>query len=176
MRFVAATNQCLRTLVRDRRFREDLFFRLDVLTLTVPPLRDRVEDIVPLAEHFARRWARSYGWPDPQLSDDVVDRLRRHAWPGNVRELENVIHRAVIESEGGMLQLAHVTLDLAGAAARPAPDEGEGPRAWKDVQRDLIFATLAQVGGNRRRAAEILGIGERTLRYKLRQYREAVAP
>jgi DNA-binding NtrC family response regulator len=151
-----------------------------------------------LAHHFTRRWAEAYGRPGLRLSEGALDRLRAHAWPGNVRELENAIHRAVIEAAGDELEAGHMLLDpligapvegsdgmrqdpgrapvlggLAAVGAASAPTRG---RSWDEVQRDLIFSTLAQVGGNRRRAAELIGIGERTLRNRLREYREGAKP
>ena len=194
VRFIAATNRSLRELVRDRRFRDDLYFRLDVMAMVLPPLRERPEDVTLLAEHFTRRWAGAYGRPGLRLSTVALDRLRAHAWPGNVRELENAIHRAVIECAGDELDAAHMLLDpvvggyvdggeaaaavagppaMSGASAAPIATRG---RSWDEVQRDLIFSTLAQVGGNRRRAAELIGIGERTLRNRLREYREGTRP
>jgi two-component system response regulator FlrC len=177
VRFVAATNQSLRALVRDRRFREDLFFRLDVLALEVPPLRERVSDVALLAAHFARRWGGAYGWPDVAIAPEALAHLQAHAWPGNVRELENVIHRALIESSGGAILPEHLTLET-GAERVAAPRAGASRtpgRTWKDAERELIFATLAEVGGNRRRAAQVMGMGERTLRNKLKLYREVGA-
>jgi DNA-binding NtrC family response regulator len=169
VRFIAATNRSLRALVAERAFREDLYFRLDVMTVDIPPLRERPEDIRVLAEHFAQRWAAAYNRPAPSLSDATRDKLLAHAWPGNVRELENVIHRAVIEIDGSIIEPRHLALD---PLQRPAPAQLAG-RPWDDVQKELIVSTLAQVGGNRKRAAELMGMAERTLRNRLREYRGA---
>ena len=169
VRFIAATNRSLRDLVRERSFREDLYFRLDVMTIELPPLRERPEDIRLLADHFIQRWAAAYGRPAPSLSEATLEKLVAHRWPGNVRELENAIHRAVVELDATVIEPRHITLDL---IQRPEPAQLAG-RAWDDVQKELIFSTLAQVGGNRKRAAELMGIAERTLRNRLREYRGA---
>jgi two-component system response regulator FlrC len=167
VRFVAATNRPLRAAVRERRFREDLYFRLEVMTLTVPALRDRPEDIEALARHFAAAWAAGYGRGAVSFTPEALAVLRAHPWPGNVRELENTVHRAVIDSEGPRIEARHVRLDRAAAAVPAAP----AVRPWTEVEKELILATLAHVGGNRKRAAELIGIGERTLRNRLRAYR-----
>jgi DNA-binding NtrC family response regulator len=169
VRFIAATNRSLRALVAERAFREDLYFRLNVLTVDIPPLRERREDIPVLAEHFAQRWATAYNRPSPSLSDAAMEKLMAHGWSGNVRELENVVHRAVIEIDGSIIEPRHLALD---PLQSPAPAQLAG-RAWDDVQKELIVSTLAQVGGNRKRAAELMGMAERTLRNRLREYREA---
>jgi two-component system response regulator AtoC len=167
VRFIAATNRSLRDLVRERSFRDDLYFRLDVMTLELPALRERREDIRPLAEHFAQRWATAYGRPAPSLSEATVEKLLAHRWPGNVRELENAVHRAVIELDGSVIEPRHLALD---PIERPSTAQLAG-RPWEEVQKELIFSTLAQVGGNRKRAAELMGMAERTLRNRLREYR-----
>jgi DNA-binding NtrC family response regulator len=173
VRFIAATNRSLRDLVRERRFREDLYYRLDVMTLELPPLRERPRDIRLLAEHFVRRFATEYGQPAPRIAAAAMDRLLAHPWPGNVRELENTLHRAVIEARNGEVAPGDLALD---AAVSPSAADLAG-RSWETVERELILATLARVGGNRRRAAQLMGMGERTLRNRLRQYRaEGIDP
>src|SRR3989475_1716566 len=106
VRFIAATNQPLRAMVAERRFREDLYYRLDVMALELPPLRERPEDIPRLAEHFVRRFNADYGWSATTLTAAARDRLRTHSWPGNGRELENNLHRAVIEAPGSDIEVA----------------------------------------------------------------------
>jgi len=173
VRFIAATNRSLRDLVRERHFREDLYYRLDVMTLELPPLRERPADIRLLAEHFVRRFAADYGRPNLRLSPPAMDRLLAHPWPGNVRELENTLHRAVIEAHSGEIEPRHLALD------HPDRPSGSGlaGRSWDAVEKELILSTLARVGGNRRRAAQLMGMGERTLRNRLRQYRaEGIDP
>jgi DNA-binding NtrC family response regulator len=174
VRFIAATNRSLRDLVAERRFREDLYFRLDVMSLTLPPLRERVDDIPLLARHFAERWAQAYGRMCPIFTGAALAEMVAHPWPGNVRELENAVHRALIEAEGLDIEPAHLGLGVAAVAAPAAAAAPAAPavRPWPEVERDLIMASLARTGGNRRRAAELIGIGERTLRNRLRAYRQ----
>ncbi|MBI3635403.1 MAG: sigma-54-dependent Fis family transcriptional regulator, partial [Candidatus Rokubacteria bacterium] len=174
VRFIAATNQLLRDMVRERRFREDLYYRLDVVPLQLPPLRERRDDIPLLAEHFARRYAAAYARPVPRISPAALVALASHDWPGNVRELENTVHRALLDASD-TIEAAHVAIQRpfgVDDAANPAALAG---RSWDSVEKDLIMATLARVGGNRRRAAELMGMGERTLRNRLREYRIAEA-
>ncbi len=169
VRFIAATNQGLRAMVAERRFREDLYYRLDVMALELPPLRERPEDVVRLAEHFVHRFATDYGWPATALTAAARDRLRAHRWPGNVRELENTLHRGVIEARGADIDVAHLALDTAILA--PVASGDLAGRSWDQVERELILSTLARVNGNRKRAAQLMGMGERTLRNRLREYR-----
>jgi two-component system response regulator FlrC len=170
VRFIAATNRSLRELVRERLFREDLYYRLDVMTLELPPLRERPEDVAVLADHFVQRFATAYGRPAPRFTATALERLASHGWPGNVRELENIVHRAVIEVTGAEIDASHLALGAALTAAPAAATELAG-RSWNAVEKELILTTLARVGGNRRRAAALMGMGERTLRNRLREYR-----
>ncbi len=175
VRFIAATNRSLRDRVAERRFREDLYFRLDVMSLTLPPLRERVDDIPLLARHFAERWAQAYGRMCPLFTAAALAEMVAHPWPGNVRELENAVHRALIEADGADIEPAHLGLGVTAMAAPAAAPPAPPVRPWPEVERDLIMASLARTGGNRRRAAELIGIGERTLRNRLRAYREGAA-
>src|SRR5439155_1684638 len=155
-------------MVAERRFREDLDYRLDVMALELPPLRERPEDIPRLAEHFVRRFNADYGWSATTLTAAARDRLRTHSWPGNVRQLENTLHRAVIEARGSDIEVAHLALDAAILA--PVASGNLAGRSWDQVERELIMSTLARVNGNRKRAARLMGMGERTLRNRLREY------
>ncbi len=181
VRVIAATNRDLQVAVADRSFREDLYYRLNVVALTLPPLRDRREDILPLAEHFAVLTAGSEGGGGVQFvgfTPDVVERLRSHAWPGNVRELENAVRRAVIVSGGRTVQLEDLppTLQGGATASGPAADsagtapEPAGVDSLERVERQHIIEVLRSTGGNKSRAAEILGISRPTLRAKLARY------
>jgi DNA-binding NtrC family response regulator len=191
VRLLAATNRDLAAEVARGRFREDLFFRLNVLALHIPPLRARPADILPLAEHFAARYARANGVPERRLAPEARAALLAHPWPGNVRELENCLHRAVLLAEGpeigiGAIELTApraratdpATTDAVPRTAPPAaPQAGRVAalvgRRVEEVERDLIIETLSHCLGNRTRAAEILGISIRTLRNKLQEYRAA---
>lgn len=182
VRILAATNRDLPSEVRAGRFREDLYFRLNVVALHIPPLRSRPGDILPLAEHFAQRYADANGLPRRPLSPLAAARLLGHAWPGNVRELENTLHRAVLLAHGPEINPDAIELmaappppeaaPAAHIAAAPAePIAALVGRRMDEVERDLILETLGRCLGNRTRAAEILGISIRTLRNKLAEYR-----
>lgn len=185
VRILATSNRNLQDEVRKGTFREDLYFRLNVVTLTLPPLRDRPADIELLAQHFARKYAEFNGLPDKPVSKAAMDMLKRHGWRGNVRELENTLHRAVllaiddeigpeaiVLTDGEGTPMAAVTGGAtATAAAGSSPGtEGLVGRTVADVERDLIIDTLRHTFGNRTHAANILGISIRTLRNKLKLY------
>ncbi|SBW01572.1 Transcriptional regulatory protein FlbD [uncultured Alphaproteobacteria bacterium] len=173
-RIVATSNRDLKAEVKAGRFREDLFFRLNVLNLALPALRDRKADIPLLARHFVKKYAEANGVPERPLTQEAKEALLRHSWPGNVRELENTLHRAVLLATGDEIGTdAIMLLDADGDA--PAAEGGTGSlvgRTVADVERDLIIDTLKHTVGNRTHAANILGISIRTLRNKLRQYVE----
>lgn len=186
VRILAATHRDLAAEVRAGRFREDLYFRLNVVTLRIPPLRERQADILPLAEHFAHRYAQVNGLPQRGLSPAAQSLLLGHSWPGNVRELENALHRAVLLAQGREIgpdaiellaaapfQAVAEAMVVVPAAQRPltSPVAALVGRKMEEVERDLILETLGRCLGNRTRAAEILGISIRTLRNKLHEYR-----
>ena len=168
-RIVATSNRIMEEAVKAGQFREDLFFRLNVVKLVLPPLRERPKDIEYLAAHFARTYAEENGVPIRPLTAAAFAALRTHSWPGNVRELENVIHRAVLLASGDEIDAEAVS------TGGPSPS-GPGNtgslvgRTVADVERDLIIDTLKHTFGNRTHAAKILGISIRTLRNKLNIY------
>jgi two-component system, NtrC family, response regulator HydG len=168
VRVVAATNQPLAEEVAAGRFRKDLYYRLRVVELTVPPLRERREDILPLAQVFLVDAARSMGRPAPGLGAEVADQLQRHDWPGNVRELRNAMERAVALSRGPRLELEDLPEDI--RVALPAPALTGAVRTLEELEREYILAVLARNGGNRTRTAQELGIGATTLYRKLKSY------
>jgi two-component system, response regulator FlrC len=177
VRILATTNRDLLTQVQRGTFREDLYFRLNVVSLRIPPLRERPGDIAALADHFARRFADVNGLPFRPLSHEALLRLTSHGWRGNVRELENVVHRAVLLADGAEIGIAAVELGPSGAAAHTSgTTPGTGGittlvgRKMQEVERDLIIETLGHTLGNRTHAATILGISIRALRNKLRDY------
>ncbi|MBL8653088.1 MAG: sigma-54-dependent Fis family transcriptional regulator, partial [Alphaproteobacteria bacterium] len=187
IRILASTNRDLEAEVRAGRFREDLYFRLNVVTLRLPPLRARPLDIEVLADHFLRKYAEANGAEAREIAPEAKAMLRAHAWRGNVRELENTIHRAVLLSKGPTIGAEAIVLQGATRADdRPAPSAAPqsggaqaapgGPkpalvgRTVEDVERELIIDTLSHCLGNRTHAANILGISIRTLRNKLKIY------
>lgn len=174
VRVLATSNRSLPAEVAAGRFRADLYFRLNVVGLCIPALRDRPGDIAALAQHYARHFAVANALPPRALSDEALRRLQRHDWPGNVRELENTVHRAVLLAVGDTIGLDAVELP----AAAPLPAASTASlvgRTVEAVERDLILQTLRHTGGNRTHAASILGISIRALRNKLRDYGSPVA-
>jgi two-component system response regulator FlrC len=179
VRILATTNRDLAAEAARGGFREDLYFRLNVVSLRVPPLRERPGDVAALAEHFARRYADVNGLAYRPVSRAAQVLLLAHGWRGNVRELENTIHRAVLLAEGEEIGAEAIELGAPGAraaASDPAAMRGGGGvaglvgRRMEEVERDLILETLGHTLGNRTHAATILGISIRALRNKLRDY------
>ncbi len=169
---LAATNRDLDAAVRRGEFREDLYHRLRVLEIRMPPLRERGDDVVALAEHFLVLHAAQYGIAAPRLSGAARAALRTYRWPGNVRELANVMERAVLLVEGGILEPHDLAL-------LPAPQEGApefrvtfppGGIVWADLERSLIEQALVQSGRNQVRAAKLLGLSRDALRYRMEKY------
>ena len=180
IRLIATSNRDMEEAVAAGTFRDDLYFRLNVLALHLPPLRERPGDIQALAAHFAKKHAIANGRPVPVLDRAALDRLEAHHWRGNARELENCIHRAVLLSQGERITAAEIVL---GGRIEPETQPmvrngGTTPvgRSLAEVERDLILDTLGHTFGNRTHAATMLGISIRTLRNKLRQYGEAGLP
>lgn len=172
IRLIATSNRDMQAHVQVGQFREDLYYRLNVFPLEIPPLRERPRDIVPLARYVLNKSAR----PGCTLTESAIQSLERYTWPGNVRELENVIQRAVILAEE-LVESAHLNLPEPLADDTPAGNAQEtGISALRDIkslEREHILQTLAAVNGSRKLAVQKLGISERTLRYKLQQYRLA---
>ncbi len=178
VRVIAATNKDLEAEVSRGSFREDLYFRLAVLSIALPPLRERIEDIPLLAEHFVRKYAGELGKNVLGFTPDALRRLAAYAWPGNVRELENVIYEAMVMTEGDCvtetalparlrLAAASVAASAPPGPARPAPLKEAVQNVAAARERDLILEALRQAGGNRTRAARILGISRKTLFNKM---------
>jgi chemotaxis protein methyltransferase CheR len=179
VRVVAATNKDLDAEMQAGRFREDLFYRIAVYPITVPPLRDRREDIPLLIEHFARHFAHQRGQRIDEIPADLMRRLQDYHWPGNVRELQNVIERAVLTSSGGVLRLAE-PLQSAPNGSRTAPtfDTGEELLTLDEMDRRHIERVLESTGGRISGdggAAEILGLHANTLRYRIKKLGISVA-
>jgi len=161
LRIVAATNRDLEGAVKENRFRDDLYHRLNVIAITLPPLRERTEDIGPLAEHFLRRFAAESKKNITALADEALAKLTAYHWPGNVRELGNVIERAVVLGTGSTLAVTDLPGSIA-AAARPERHENLSYRdAMESARRALVMQALAQTNGNRTAAAKVLGLHEK---------------
>jgi len=195
VRILAATNRDLRARVKEGKFREDLYWRLAVVVVELPPLRERLEDLPVLVEHFLRQFREQHQKEIRGVDDAVLRRLQRHAWPGNVRELRNAVETMVVLDRDGMLGVEDLPPSLreedpaagapGGAEAAPAPAAAAGTRlssaaapdpgyqllgkSLAEVERDLIELTLKSLGGNRQKAAERLGMGERTLYRKIKE-------
>ncbi|MCK6485362.1 MAG: sigma-54-dependent Fis family transcriptional regulator [Phycisphaerae bacterium] len=178
VRVIATTNRDLRDWVARRRFREDLFFRVSVLPVEMPPLREHREDIPELASCFLERIARRDGREPLRLSARAIAALTGYHWPGNVRELENVCQRAAVLCNGPDLPASLVEPWLNGAAGTESPTVSRFRMGFlmEDMERDLIERTLKQFNGHRQKTARALGIGVRTLGMKLKKWREEAAP
>ena len=182
VRVVAATNRNLKQRVSERQFREDLFFRLSVFPIQIPPLRERTQDVVILARHFVDRFCRDLNKKPLTLSGVALDELNTYAWPGNVRELQNCIERAVILCDGDTIQPRHLNLSFrAPAVAAPAASPWEEidlsgtmtdvlRRVTAEVERRKLESALSEAAGNKQRAAEALQISYKTLLQKLKEY------
>jgi len=179
IRVLATSNRNMQDEVKKGTFREDLYFRLNVISLTMPALRDRKDDISPLAKHFIEKYSKANGLALRKLSDAALGKLTGYHWPGNVRELENAMHRAVLMANGDAIgpdaiQLQGMPEPVLAPAAVPSKSAGGGMvgRTVDSVEQELILDTLSHCLGNRTHAANILGISIRTLRNKLKTYGE----
>jgi two-component system response regulator HydG len=177
-RLIAATNRDLEKEVSEGRFREDLYYRLKVVTLRIPPLRERPSDIPGLAEHFLGLFSQEHGKGPKRLSAEALEVLSRYPWPGNVRELRNVLESVVVfHTQGDEIAVADLpievrdssTLSTMGAPVQSVVGE---PRTMEEIERQAILETLLRTGGHRAKAADLLGIGLRTLQRKLKEYKD----
>jgi DNA-binding NtrC family response regulator len=190
VRILAATHQDLERLIKEGHFREDLYYRLNVISIQVPPLRDRREDIAELAMHFLRVYAARSGKPVGHLDDDALMALKSFSWPGNIRQLENVIERAVVVAEEGAVTLRELPPELHGVPHEANGDHGEdgwsrGPYRARHTplvigrgkhedreqrERERLVRALAQAKGNKAEAARALGLARSTLLSRLKKY------
>jgi two-component system NtrC family response regulator len=171
VRVIAATHRDLPAMVRSGDFREDLYYRLNVVSIELPPLRERREDVPMLVDLFLKRFADEAGAPPKAVSREAMDLLLKHSYPGNVRELENVMHRAVVLARGDVLIAADLPPALHGLAAEPMPPGGSSlTEQLAALEKRLILDALQRAGGVQTRAARLLGISERHLRYRLRKH------
>jgi two-component system response regulator FlrC len=183
VRVLATTNHDLEKMIAEGGFRQDLYYRLNVIPLRLPPLRERSQDIPALVEHFLGKYRRGDGGRAEGVAPEAMERLKGAPWPGNVRELENVIERAVLVSSNGLIRAEH--LFLGELPAPPPQGEQKVPAAagvasrmplstLREMEKQMIARSLEETGGNRTHAAKILGISVRTLRNKLNEYRREV--
>jgi two-component system response regulator PilR (NtrC family) len=184
VRVIAATNRDLRAQVRAGSFREDLYYRLQVVQLRVPPLRARPEDVLPLAEHFLAVFASASGKVFKAIAPDAQRRLQAYAWPGNIRELRNAVERTVLLEDGPVLRADHLHLGEDGQAegealaalvarvlAAGVPDEGVDLEAIvAGIERRLVGDALARADGNQSQAARLLRLNRDKFRYRLKTY------
>ncbi|HNX69635.1 MAG TPA: sigma-54 dependent transcriptional regulator [Candidatus Omnitrophota bacterium] len=172
VRLIAATNKTLLEEVQAQRFREDLYYRINVIYLKVPPLRERKEDIPPLVNSFIKQFAQANGKKISGIDKNALEALIRYDWPGNIRELKNIVERMIVLSSGERLTLDQVPEDLRGEkSAPPLPRHPGGVSRITDVEKELIQNALKQTKGNKSLAAEKLGISRRTLYRKLEEYK-----
>ncbi|WP_231716568.1 sigma-54-dependent transcriptional regulator [Desulfosarcina alkanivorans] len=171
-RIIAATHKDLLAMVDKNLFREDLYYRLDVVDIYVPPLRERPADILPLVNHFLNQYAKEMGIEPPIFTDRAIENLKNHSWPGNVRELENLAQRLLVNADSDTLDVA----DLPKTMRQGVRPRAEGLQTLSALEAEHILRVLESTGGNKTRAAAILGIDRKTLREKLKRIVEIHQP
>ncbi|MGB9620233.1 MAG: sigma 54-interacting transcriptional regulator, partial [Armatimonadota bacterium] len=169
VRVLAATNRDLTKAIAEKQFREDLYYRLNVVTLRLPPLRERVEDIPELVAHFVRKHSEDAGKKIANVAPECIDILSKYSWPGNIRELENCIQRAVILCQGSTILPHHIVIGEEVPSPSTESHQGGG-MTLEEVERNHIARVLRECCGNQSCCARILGIDRKTLRNKIRQY------
>jgi len=171
VRVIAATNRDLEDAVAHGAFREDLFYRLDVLRIVLPPLRDRIDDLPVLIGHFRDKLAKRIGKPAPEISADVLECMRRYRWPGNVRELEHTLEQLFILTDAPVLEVEHLPEKLREATGEPSEYAlPQGGIVLEDLEQELIRQALQRSGGRIKEAAELLGLTYKTLQYRLKKH------
>ncbi|HLF98809.1 MAG TPA: sigma-54 dependent transcriptional regulator [Methylococcaceae bacterium] len=177
VRLIAATNRDPLEALRQRKLREDLYYRIQVFTVELPPLRKRLEDIPLLVEHFLAKLGAKLGIAAPAMEPRAIEKLQAYRWPGNVREMENVMERAMVLSRGARIDIRHLPQDIVDSAPRTDASPDATPfrnlslePAVEELERNFIAQALARAGGNKARAARLLEISERSLWYKLKKY------
>jgi DNA-binding NtrC family response regulator len=173
VRIIAATNKNLEQKIKDGTFREDLYYRLNVVSIKIPPLRERREDILPMIESFIEKYCKENDKAKLEISKEAADVLMKYNYPGNVRELENIIERAVVLTRGKVIMLNDLPMNIKGfkeERALPALSEGTLTKRVEVLEKQLIFDALQESGGNQTKAGKLLGLTERNLRYKLKKY------
>ena len=172
VRIITATHRDLQAFIKEGKFREDLYYRLNVIEIPLPPLRSRLQDIPLLTDHFLKKYCAANGKEIQGVTDETLSALMAYPWPGNVRELEHALERAVILSRGNELDLSlFPTLPRLSQPARMARKPASPGATMEDIEREAILRTLESVGGSTSRAAAVLKISPRTIQYKLKEYR-----
>jgi transcriptional regulator with PAS, ATPase and Fis domain len=174
VRVVATTNRDIKERIRENQFREDLYYRLNVIPLKLIPLRDRIDDIQTLAEHFIEKHSKDLNKNISHIADETIELLKKYSWPGNVRELENIIERATLMCQENTLLPSHLFFDEEEIQIKGTRSLGKFKGTIHDMEKELITQTLEEVNGNKTKAAENLGISVRTLRNKLASYKNYV--
>jgi two-component system, NtrC family, response regulator AtoC len=176
---IATTNQDLSELIQKNEFREDLYYRLQVIAFTLPPLRERRGDIPLLAEYFLQRYAQLFGKKNVKLTAPALTALEKSSWPGNIRQLENTVARGVLLAEGNFVHPRDLQADNLHESLERPPiplPSGEKPVTLREMEQHLVYQALDETSGNRTHAAKLLGISVRTLRNKLHEYRQTARP
>jgi len=173
VRIIAATHQNLEQKIKEKTFREDLFYRLNIVSLNIPPLRERKEDVLPLIDYFIEKYAKQNNKKNISLSKEAIDSLLKYNFPGNVRELENIIERSVVLSRNNIIVLNDLPNVVKGFNAEKeikVKEEGSLIEQVEDLEKKLIYDALSKTNGNQSQAGKILGLTERNLRYKMQKY------
>jgi Nif-specific regulatory protein len=170
VRLVAATNKNVERAVAEGTFREDLYYRLNVFTITLPPLRDRRGDVPALVEYFLEKFSAEHRRKARRASSGVIHALSQYSWPGNVRELENAVERAVVACEGSLIEERHLPRTIVSTAEPPPDRPATLAAAVEQLERQMIVGALSASRGNLARASRALGTTERVLRYKMTKY------
>jgi DNA-binding NtrC family response regulator len=174
IRVIATTNRNLKACIEKGEFREDLYYRLNVIDLTLPPLRERTEDIELLADYFLKKFSADYKKSKPSISEKACGWLKKQEWRGNVRELKNTLERAVLISSHSVLEVEDLAVQIQEAPAEEIATEPSSSLSLREMEQKLIYQALEKTSGNRTHAAKILGISIRTLRNKLNEYKMGV--
>jgi DNA-binding NtrC family response regulator len=177
VRIIATTNADLQKAIEEKKFRSDLYYRLNVIPVKIPPLRDRNSDIPLLCDHFVKKYSNLNGRKPPELSGAALNKLEKYSWPGNIRELENLMERAVLIVTGSTIDASHIDLEGSEGLRHLEPDAhdrsqaaDEAPTTLREMEKALIYKTLDKAQGNKTKASRILGISVRTMRNKLHEY------
>jgi DNA-binding NtrC family response regulator len=173
VRIISATNRSLEQKIKEGTFREDLYYRLNIVTIGIPPLRERKDDIVPLTELFVKKYSEQNNKSGMEISKESVDYLLKYNFPGNVRELENIIERAVVLSRGNLITVADLPMNVRGFKEEIAGGSTQGDtlnEKTEALEKEMIYDALTKMNGNQTKAGKLLGITERNLRYKMKKY------